>query len=249
MLYRINPAFLTQELQSLKMNEVAVKILMGKGSIIPFKVTGVRTPAANIIKQEMLAAGGDCAVPAGTVTCAEDRVDIILLGTQKHYKTLIYKLKQMSYFGIQSIYKELTEAMQRTTKKTVLADGRELVYTRTMVMGIINATPDSFYPASRTQAQNALTVAEKMLQDGADVLDIGGASTRPGTELVTKEEEQQRVLPVIKGIKEHFPKCIISVDTYWAETAKAALSAGADIINDVSAMAMDPKMLDVVAES
>jgi dihydropteroate synthase len=249
MLYRINPAFLAQELQSLKMNEVAVKILMGKGSIIPFKVTGVRTPAANIIKQEMLAAGGDCAVPAGTVTCAEDRVDIILLGTQKHYKTLIYKLKQMSYFGIQNIYKELTEAMQRTTKKTVLADGRELVYTRTMVMGIINATPDSFYPASRTQAQNALTVAEKMLQDGADVLDIGGASTRPGTELVTKEEEQQRVLPVIKGIKEHFPKCIISVDTYWAETAKAALSAGADIINDVSAMAMDPKMIDVVAES
>jgi dihydropteroate synthase len=75
-----------------------------------------------------------------------------------------------------------------------------------MVMGIINATPDSFYPASRTQAQNALTVAEKMLQDGADILDIGGASTRPGTELVTKEEEQQRVLPVIKSIKEHFPE-------------------------------------------
>jgi dihydropteroate synthase len=249
MLYKINPAFLAKELQSLKMNEVAVNILMGKGSIIPFKVTDVRTPAANIIKQEMLAAGGDCAVPAGTVTCAEDRVDIILLGTQKHYRTLIYKLKQMSYFGIQNIYKELTEAMQENTKKTVLADGRELVYTRTMVMGIINATPDSFYPASRTKEQDALTVAETMLKDGADILDIGGASTRPGTELVTKEEEQKRVLPVIKNIKEHFPQCIISVDTYWAETAKAALSAGADIINDVSAMEMDPKMLDVVAET
>jgi dihydropteroate synthase len=249
MLYEINPAFLAKELQSLKMNEVAVNILMGKGSIIPFKVTDVRTPAANIIKQEMLAAGGDCAVPAGTVTCAEDRVDIILLGTKKHYRTLIYKLKQMSYFGIQNIYKELTEAMQENTKKTVLADGRELVYTRTMVMGIINATPDSFYPASRTKAQDALTVAETMLKDGADILDIGGASTRPGTELVTKEEEQKRVLPVIKSIKEHFPQCVISVDTYWAETAKAALSAGADIINDVSAMEMDPKMLDVVSET
>ena len=88
-----------------------------------------------------------------------------------------------------------------------------------------------------------------MLAAGAGILDVGGASTRPGTELVTGEAEQQRVVPVLRELRQHFPECVLSVDTYWAATAAAALAAGADIINDVSAMAMDKEMLPLVVKS
>lgn len=249
MLYKIAAAALDAELDGLGMNPGAASILTGKSEIIPFKLVAVRTPAANIIKQEMLAAGGDCAVPAGCVTCAKDRVDIILLGTRKHYKILSYKLKQMPYFGMPVLVKELDAVLAQPTKLTRLANGQVLTYEQAVIMGIINITPDSFYAPSRADLDTALTQAGKMLAAGAGILDIGGASTRPGTELVTREAEQQRVVPVLRELRRHFPHCILSVDTYWADTAVAALAAGADIINDVSAMSMDAQMLPLIVKT
>jgi dihydropteroate synthase len=249
MLYQIAAAALPQELRDLGMNQAAVPILAAKGLIIPYKLAAIRTPAANIIKQEMLAAGGDCAVPAGCVTCAVERVDVILLGTRTHYKVLLAKLKQMPYFGIPKLAGELEQVLAPQAKLTRLADGRILNYEQAVIMGIINITPDSFYAPSRADLQAALTRAEQMLADGTGILDVGGASTRPGTELVTQEAEQQRVVPVLRELRRHFPQCVLSVDTYWAATAAAALAAGADIINDVSAMAMDKAMLPLVVKS
>ena len=249
MLYQIAAAALPQELRDLGLNQAAVPILAAKGLIIPYKLAAIRTPAANIIKQEMLAAGGECAVPAGCVTCAADRVDAILLGTRKHYRILLYKLQQMPYFGISGIARELASALGTQSKETVLADGRVLTYAQSVIMGIINATPDSFYAPSRSTASEAVAKAEQMLSQGAGILDIGGASTRPGTALVTALEEQERVVPVLKELRRHFPESVLSVDTYWASTAEAALDAGADIINDVSAMEMDKGMLDVVVKT
>ena len=109
----------------------------------------VRTPAANIIKQEMLAGGGDCATPGTTITCAVPYVDILLLGNAKHYKTLVYKLKQMPYFSIPDIVADLETYLAAVPKCTKLADGRLLHYDSVKVMGIINVTPDSFYAGSR----------------------------------------------------------------------------------------------------
>ena len=177
-------------------------ILLGKGQIVPLKVLHVRTPAANIIKQEMLAAGGDCATPGTAITCAVSHVDILLLGNQKHYKTLLYKLKQMPYFGIPDIVKDLESCLAPVSKCTALADGRVLRYDSVKVMGIINVTPDSFYAGSRIQNIDAvLKQAERMLAEGAAILDIGGESTRPGSEPVTAEEERTRVLPAVNAIK------------------------------------------------
>ena len=107
MLYEVNPDALHYELEHLGVYKASVAILLGKGQIVPLKALHVRTPAANIIKQEMLAAGGDCATPGTAITCAVSHVDILLLGNQKHYKTLLYKLKQMPYFGIPEIVTDL----------------------------------------------------------------------------------------------------------------------------------------------
>ena len=250
MLYEVNQDALRYELEHLGVYKASVAILLGKGQIVPLKALHVRTPAANIIKQEMLAAGGDCATPGTAITCAVSHVDILLLGNQKHYKTLLFKLKQMPYFGIPDIVADLERYLAAVPKRTVLADGRTLCYDSVKVMGIINVTPDSFYAGSRIQDIDAvLKQAERMLAEGAAILDIGGESTRPGSEPVTAEEERTRVLPAVNSIKKAFPESIISVDTYRAALAKEAMEQGGDIINDISAMTADDAMIDVVAQT
>jgi dihydropteroate synthase len=117
-------------------------------------------------------------------------------------------------------------------------------------MGIINVAPDSFYAGSRKKSvDEVLEQAEQMLAEGAAILDIGGESTRPGSDPVTPEEERQRVLPAVAEIKKRFPESIVSVDTYRGQLAKEALECGGDIINDISAMTADDAMMDVVAEA
>ncbi len=115
-------------------------------------------------------------------------------------------------------------------------------------MGIINATPDSFYEGDLQKGINGiLAIATKMINDGADILDIGGQSTKPNSERISVEEEMKRVLPVIEIIHKHFPTTIISVDTYQSEVAKTAVEAGASIVNDISAGELDTKMIPTVA--
>lgn len=116
-------------------------------------------------------------------------------------------------------------------------------------MGVLNLTPDSFSDGSRYGSiKEAVAAAEKMVTEGADVLDIGGESTRPGAEPVSAEEEIRRVIPVIEKLSGRL-NVPISIDTWKSEVAKAALRAGAEIVNDISAMTLDPEMLATVAES
>lgn len=224
-------------------------IFQTKLEVLPLKLTEVRTPAANIIKQEMLACGGDAVTPLSAITCSEKYCDILLLGCVKHYNVLVRKLKLMNYFGIPKIVADLENFLGNKPVSTVLADGRALDYSKMNVMGIINATPDSFYTGSRVNVEEAVRVAGEMLASGASILDIGGESTRPGSAPVTVREEINRVVPVIKAIRKSYPEAIISIDTYHAQTAREALYAGAHIINDVTAMEGDPEMLQLVVES
>ncbi|OBZ15458.1 dihydropteroate synthase [Bacillus sp. FJAT-26390] len=120
---------------------------------------------------------------------------------------------------------------------------------RTLIMGILNATPDSFSDGGRyTNVDAAVAHAKAMVQDGADILDIGGESTRPGFEPVELEEEIRRIVPVIQAVREALPHIPLSIDTYKAETARAALEAGAHIINDIWGLKGDPNMAAVAAE-
>ena len=131
---------------------------------------------------------------------------------------------------------------------TLNCKGRLLIIDKPMVMGIINATPDSFYEGSRfNEVKGIVAQAEKMLDDGADIIDIGGQSTRPGSELISAEQELERVIPSIKAIVEKFPNSFISIDTFYAKVAKAAVNAGASIVNDISAGSMDDKMIGTIA--
>lgn len=131
---------------------------------------------------------------------------------------------------------------------TLNCKGRLLLLEKPVVMGIINLTPDSFYSGSRQQATDAvLAEAGKMLQEGAMILDLGAQSTRPGSERVSEEEELKRLLPALEALSQQFPEAFISVDTFYASVAKAAVEAGACMVNDISAGNMDPAMISTVA--
>jgi dihydropteroate synthase len=115
-------------------------------------------------------------------------------------------------------------------------------------MGILNITPDSFYAGSRLQETGKIIdTVGRMIEEGAAIIDIGGQSTRPGSEKISAAEEAERVLPVIEHIKKQFPEIFISTDTYYASVAKEVVNAGADMVNDISAGLLDPAMPDTVA--
>ena len=254
MLLKINHELLGDAIASIGAHPASLPIFAHKAEILPLKLLEVRTPAANILKQEMLAAGGDAVVPTGCIVNADKYVDVLLLGTLKQYKLLLAKLEQMQYFGLKQVAEELTQAVAAEQEppvlKTTLADGRVLSYEKMCVMGILNITPDSFYEGSRVPLlDDVLTRAGLMLEHGAQILDIGGESTRPGSDSVDGQEERRRVLPVIEALRKAYPEAVLSVDTYRADTAEAAIAAGADIINDISAMEADERMLEVAVRT
>jgi len=126
--------------------------------------------------------------------------------------------------------------------------GKLLDLTTPVVMGIINATPDSFYKGHLSPGGEAIvTLAGNMISDGAAILDIGGLSTRPGSEAVSVQKETDRVVPVIEAINRAYPDIILSIDTYNSAVAKAAVAAGATMVNDISGGNLDPDMIDTVA--
>lgn len=131
---------------------------------------------------------------------------------------------------------------------TLNCKGKLLTIDKPIVMGIINATPDSFYEGHLPKGiDGILALAEKMINDGADILDVGGQSTRPGSERINADEELKRVLPVIDSIKQKHPGIIISIDTYHSKVATEAVATGASIVNDISGGTMDAEMISIVA--
>ena len=136
-----------------------------------------------------------------------------------------------------------------SSKKTLNLRGNLISLDSPLVMGIINVTPDSFYGGSRVKADgDAISLANKMVADGASILDIGGYSSRPGAADISIQEEIDRVVPVIELIRQTLQNTYISIDTFRAEVAKTAVSAGADIINDISGGNLDEDMFDTVTD-
>ena len=132
---------------------------------------------------------------------------------------------------------------------TLNCKGRLLLIDKPIVMGIINATPDSFFGGSRSNSvDDIVPKAANMLNDGADIIDIGGQSTRPGSEMKSADEELERVVPAIKAIANRSPHAFISIDTFYSKVAIAAVEAGATIVNDISAGSIDNKMIQTIAE-
>ena len=132
----------------------------------------------------------------------------------------------------------------------LLSKEKKLLLTQPVVMGILNATPDSFYGKSRVQSvQQAVDAAGAMFEAGAAIVDIGGQSTRPGSERVSFAEELDRVSPVVRAVRQAFPEAWLSVDTYYSSVALACIGLGIDMINDIAAGDDDPKMFKTVIDN
>ena len=132
--------------------------------------------------------------------------------------------------------------------KTLNCNGQIVDLSSPKIMGILNVTPDSFYDGGKYPGQLALKRVEEMLEEGADIIDIGGMSSRPGAAIVSYEEERSRVIPIIQSIKNAFPNTIISVDTIRGGIAKEAFDSGAGIINDISAGRLDDSMMEILPQ-
>lgn len=132
---------------------------------------------------------------------------------------------------------------------TINIKGKLMDFSSPKIMGILNITPDSFYDGGMFDSnKKILKQVEKMLEDGADIIDIGGCSSKPGSKKVIIDDEIKRVIPTIELIKSKFNEAIISVDTFRSEVAKKAVNSGASIVNDISAGELDPNMFNCVAE-
>jgi len=246
MVYRISELSLRKEIERVGIDTASLPIFEAKSKMLFFKLTALSSPAANIIKQEMLSAGGDAAVHRHAINCKIEKTDVILMGTRAQISRAARKLLQMNYWGLRETGEALLAQLKQKAKEWGLRGKTYNMEENTYLMGIINVTPDSFYRGSRINPERAGEIAERMAEEGADFIDIGGESTRPGAEPVPLEEELKRVVPAVREVRKRVD-LPISVDTYKAEVARAALEEGADIINDISALRFDPAMAEVAA--
>ncbi|MQL53289.1 dihydropteroate synthase [Desulfofundulus thermobenzoicus] len=245
-----NRAQALAEIAAVGADRAGCRLMAPKAVHRVLKVSGLTPIQANILKQEMLARGGEAAVARGVVEHRVNRTDVLLMGTLKQFEGLLAKLK-MQPFGLPALAEEIRRVLQNLEGRRVFrldCRGRELVLgERTLVMGILNVTPDSFSDGGRfNDPSRALEHARQMVEDGADIIDLGGESTRPGYTPIPVEEELRRVTPVLEKLAGEIP-VPISVDTTKAEVARRAMEAGAHIINDQWALRADPEMAAVAA--
>ena len=210
--------------------------------------------AAAFVKQELLARGGDAIVARHVIDGRTELSDILMMGTDGQLAALLQKLRSMDCWGLKSLRTALAESLQNddVVEWTLpLPGGRTLTLNRTTrIMGILNLTPDSFHAPSRVVDEaELLHRAEAMLSAGADILDLGAESTRPGSAPTPESEELERLLPRLSAVRRAFPEAVLSVDTYKGNVALAAADAGADIINDVGGFGLDGSMLSCAART
>jgi dihydropteroate synthase len=250
-LHIASPLDAERELRCINVDSGGIGMMATKMLTRCVKLNGLQCRQANVLKQEMLALGGDAAVARGTVACSIDSTDVILIGTDKQLHKLCNKLAPQP-FGLPALAAELTQVLYHAAAhppqfwKTAQ---RDLSLERPLIMGILNVTPDSFSDGNLFfDPQHAIDRALELAEEGADIIDIGGESTRPGAPTVTAEDEVKRVLPVISGLVGKV-RCALSIDTWKSSVAHAAMAAGAEIINDISGFNFDGQMATVAAQS
>ncbi|MGA2613963.1 MAG: dihydropteroate synthase [Spirochaetia bacterium] len=210
------------------------------------KLEGVDTRAANLMKTSIESLGGALAMRKEAHEFTVRETDVVISGSRHTLRVLATRLRGEP-FGLDSIATEIASCIS-TGARIMSWGNRTLDFTRkTYVMGILNCTPDSFYPASRAVTiKDALKTGREMIQAGVDIIDVGGESTRPGSDPVTQEEEIRRVIPVVQSLRAE-SEVMISVDTRKKEVAERALDAGADFINDISGLRHNEELARLVA--
>jgi dihydropteroate synthase len=210
------------------------------------KLESVDTRAANLMKSYLETLGGGIAMSRGAHDYTVRETDVLITGSRRTLQLLATRLKGEPY-GLDAVSGEIL-ACTTAGNRTISWGSRTLDFThKTYVMGILNCTPDSFFPSSRAAStKDAMRSAREMISAGVDIVDVGGESTRPGAEPVPVEEEIRRVIPVIQALRGD-SDVIVSVDTRKKEIAERALDAGADIINDISGLRHNEELARLVA--
>ena len=236
-------------LEEIGVDPGAYPYLLPKASFHCIKLKDISFRGANIIKQEMLSKGGEAAI-ARQALFGKGSGDVLLMGTLKHYRLLINKLK-VQPFGLKKVATEIENilvALEPKQQIIELPHGKSLkLGERTLIMGILNVTPDSFSDGGKyLNSDQAVKRAREMIDEGADIIDIGAASSRPDSVMAGADEEIQRLLPVMDKLAAQ--DIIISIDTFRGEVARAALENGAHIINDIGSLQLDSQLLPVLVE-
>ncbi len=228
-----------------------IEAMKNKAANINIILDKQQCKVANIIKQEMLSIGGDAAVARGSVACSVESTDILIMGTRKQILALSGKIRNQP-FGLSKISSDLLELVNNLNKEDyVIQTSRRKIKlgNKTLIMGILNVTPDSFSDGGLFYDQKkAVERGFQIVEEGADIIDIGGESTRPGSQTVPVDAEIKRVVPVIDALVKKI-KVPISIDTKKAKVAKATIEAGAEIINDISALNLDKNMAKIAADT
>jgi len=226
-LHIASPLDAERELRTINVDSGGIAMMATKMLTRCIKLHGLQCRQANILKQEMLALGGDAAVARGTVACSIDTTDVILIGTDKQLRKLCNKLAPQP-FGLPALAMELSAVLAHTSSVPAVwrTARRNLQLTRPLIMGILNVTPDSFSDGARyLDQQRAVEHAQTMLSEGADI-----------------------IVPVISEIANK-TGCVISVDTWKSAVAREAMAAGAEIINDISGFTFDANLATVASET
>jgi dihydropteroate synthase len=239
------------EMENIGVHPKGIELMSKKCVNRVIKLENVEITPALILKQEMLSLGAEAALTKEAISHKPKTTDVLLIGNLKHYQALISKL-QTQYFALSKLANKIEEVLNNFIKndfKLLCGDYQLDLGKRTFIMGILNVTKDSFSDGGLyDEPEKAVERAFEMKEEGADIIDIGGESTRPGAKPCTVKEELQRVLPVVKTLIKENINLPISIDTYKSKVAKACLDEGANIINDISALRFDSNMAKVVAE-
>jgi dihydropteroate synthase len=236
-------------LEQIGPSEAGLEYMVPKAVFRCIKLLDIPARSANIIKQEILAKGGEAAVARNAVNL-QGSTDVLLMATHKQYRLLCEKLRRQP-FGLKALAADIEaiiSALESPNLTMDLANGKKLEFgARTLIMGILNVTPDSFSDGGRfLDPDKAVARALEMAAEGADIIDVGAVSTRPGSELAGEEEELRRLQPVVKRLCQE--GLTVSVDTFRARAARKVLEDGAHLINDIGYLQLDPEMLTTLAD-
>ena len=241
------------EFKKIGADTAGCNIMVNKIFNFALKIKDIDVRAANILKQEALSRGGDVVTPRRALYGTRGKTDVIILGTRKGIKSLIEKIK-MQPFGLKELSDDLNCYINRLGEikrgKILKIGNREFnLENEVLVIGVLNVTPDSFYDGGYYfERDRAYSRVDEIVRQGAQIIDVGGMSSRPGSLPVSLDEEINRTIPVIKYTAKNYD-ILISVDTYHSEVAEEAVGVGAHIINDISGLTLDKNMAKVVAES
>lgn len=210
------------------------------------KIFGLSLPQANILKQTAISVGADCAVHRETITGKVEKTDCILGGSFSQLKKIAQKLKKQP-FSLSKLADLIEKNLENKLSPIKIKD-TVFNFTKPYIVGILNLTKDSFSDGGEFfELEKAQKRIKEMIEDGADIIDIGAESTKPFSKAVSAEDQLAKLLPILEFIKQENIKTPISIDTRSAEVAKKCIEAGADIINDVSGLKYDENMLKTIA--